>query len=165
MSDPLAFLITFRCYGSWLHGDPRGSMDRDNRDFGEPCVAPSPARNAWERNRLKNAPRSLQGAERDAAAAAIEEVCAVRGWGLLALNVRTNHIHAVVGAETSPEQIMVTFKAWTTRRLRALGMAGSDERLWSRHGSTRYLWNDDAVAAAIGYVLYQQDGERYELGP
>jgi hypothetical protein len=25
---PLAYLITFRCYGTWLHGDSRGSVDR-----------------------------------------------------------------------------------------------------------------------------------------
>jgi hypothetical protein len=25
---PLGYLITFRCYGSWLHGDKRGSIDR-----------------------------------------------------------------------------------------------------------------------------------------
>jgi hypothetical protein len=25
---PLAYLITFRCYGTWLHGDKRGSIDR-----------------------------------------------------------------------------------------------------------------------------------------
>ena len=28
MSDPLAYFITFTCYGNWLHGDERGSVDR-----------------------------------------------------------------------------------------------------------------------------------------
>ena len=27
-STPLAYLITIRSYGTWLHGDERGSMDR-----------------------------------------------------------------------------------------------------------------------------------------
>ena len=27
-TEPLAYLITFRCYGTWLHGDQRGSIDR-----------------------------------------------------------------------------------------------------------------------------------------
>jgi len=27
---PLAYLITFRCYGTWLHGEERGSIDRKN---------------------------------------------------------------------------------------------------------------------------------------
>jgi hypothetical protein len=26
--QPLAYLITFRCYGTWLHGEQRGSTDR-----------------------------------------------------------------------------------------------------------------------------------------
>jgi len=26
--QPLAFLVTFRCYGTWLHGEKRGSIDR-----------------------------------------------------------------------------------------------------------------------------------------
>ncbi len=25
---PLAYLITFRCYGTWLHEDERGATDR-----------------------------------------------------------------------------------------------------------------------------------------
>ncbi len=33
---PLAYLITFRTYGTWLHGDERGSIDRyHNRYKGE----------------------------------------------------------------------------------------------------------------------------------
>ena len=36
---PLAYLITFRCYGTWLHGDERGSMDRTHNVFGAPKIA------------------------------------------------------------------------------------------------------------------------------
>ena len=28
--QPLAYLITFRCYGTWFHGENRGSVDRKN---------------------------------------------------------------------------------------------------------------------------------------
>jgi len=30
---PLAYLITFRWYGTWLHGDERGSIDRFHNKF------------------------------------------------------------------------------------------------------------------------------------
>jgi hypothetical protein len=30
------------------------------------------------------------------------------------------------------------------------------EKLWSKHGSTRYLWTDEQVDNAIAYVLYGQ---------
>ena len=31
---PLGYLITFRGYGTWLHGDRRGSVDRFHNRFG-----------------------------------------------------------------------------------------------------------------------------------
>lgn len=31
---PLAYLITFRTYGTWLHGDERGSVDKNHNKFG-----------------------------------------------------------------------------------------------------------------------------------
>jgi hypothetical protein len=39
---PLAYLITFRTYGTWLHGDERYSMDRHGKNiYGTPKVLPS----------------------------------------------------------------------------------------------------------------------------
>jgi hypothetical protein len=38
---PLAYLITFRSYGTWLHGDPRGSVDRFHNVYGKPRLPPS----------------------------------------------------------------------------------------------------------------------------
>ncbi|MGQ0761444.1 MAG: hypothetical protein ACT4OT_05435 [Acidobacteriota bacterium] len=40
---PLAYLITFRCYGTWLHGDERGSVDRKQNVYGTPKTAFNPA--------------------------------------------------------------------------------------------------------------------------
>jgi len=38
---PLAYLITFRCYGTWLHGDERGSVDRFHNQYQSPSAAPN----------------------------------------------------------------------------------------------------------------------------
>jgi hypothetical protein len=35
---PLAYLITFRAYGTWLHGDSRGSVDRFHNRYGAPLI-------------------------------------------------------------------------------------------------------------------------------
>jgi hypothetical protein len=41
-STPLAYLITIRSYGTWLHGDERGSMDRrEYNQYGDPAIAAS----------------------------------------------------------------------------------------------------------------------------
>ena len=39
---PLAYLITFRTYGTWLHGDDRGAVDRrGGNEFGATLMPPN----------------------------------------------------------------------------------------------------------------------------
>ncbi|MCC7365774.1 MAG: transposase [Dehalococcoidia bacterium] len=162
MNDPLAYLITFSCYGTWLHGDERGSFDRDNRTFGEPPVPVDAARRDWERRQLRKTPWYLDKRQRDLVERTIAEVCDRREWYLSAVNARTNHVHAVVSGVQSPEAMMTAFKAWSTRVLREHGLATSTDRVWSRHGSTVYLWTEKSVADAVYYVVWRQDEDRWD---
>ena len=36
---PLAYLITFRTYGTWQHGDERGSVDREHNRYKSPYAS------------------------------------------------------------------------------------------------------------------------------
>ena len=56
---PLGYLITFRTYGTWLHGDPRGSVDRFHNIYGTPKLPPSPIRQEYERRLMKMPPVKL----------------------------------------------------------------------------------------------------------
>jgi hypothetical protein len=38
---PLAYFISFRAYGTWLHGDKRGSIDRFNNRYRAPYIQAS----------------------------------------------------------------------------------------------------------------------------
>ena len=87
---------------------------------------------------------------------AFEEVCEHRGWAILALNIRFEHIHVVVAAQDQPEKVLGAFKAYGTRRLRELGLVDADARVWARHGSTRLLTTESAVFAAIDYTANRQ---------
>ena len=94
---------------------------------------------------------------RQAIESAILERCNYKNWALQALNVRTNHVHAVVTAENeSPETVLQHLKAWSTRRLRECALTADDSRVWARHGSTRMVWSDADLAERVDYVLYQQ---------
>ncbi len=154
---PLAYLITFRTYGTWLHGDDRYSMDRHGKNiYGTPKVLPS--RNL---NRIMNENQAsdefiLNGPRRRVVEHAIREVCRLREYGLFAINVRTNHGHTVVSSVRKPGIVMNAFKSNATRELRSAGLVSADQQVWSRGGSTRYLWKPSHVEGAVNYVLYGQ---------
>ena len=59
---------------------------------------------------------------------------------------------------------MTSLKAWGTRRLVARGLVNRGSPVWARHGSTRYLWRENHVEAAVDYVLNQQ-GEALRMEP
>lgn len=154
---PLAYFLTFRCHGTWLHGDARGSTSRRQNGYGEPFLPPNRALERAELAMVRA--MTVNPEQRVCVSSAIEETAKVRGWQLFAVNVRTNHVHLVVQGTGQPEAMLTAFKVWATRRLRAEHLAASELRLWSRHGSTRYLWNERDVEAACHYVLHMQDHE------
>jgi REP element-mobilizing transposase RayT len=97
-------------------------------------------------------PMKLTLRQREVVAEMIRTVCGKRDWSLLALNVRTTHFHTVVAAPDTPERVMHAFKAYATRGLREEGLLAQDAPVWSRHGSTRYLWRPVHVEHACRYV-------------
>ncbi len=153
---PLAYLITFHTYGTWLHGDNRGSMNRKHNIRGMPRIAPNAKLRQAELVQLKHSPVILSAAQRRTIESAAQEVCHNRRYALLAINVRTNHVHAVVSAVCRPERIMDAMKAYATRKLRQNGLISLETKPWVRHGSTRYLWKEQHVEKAIDYVLHGQ---------
>lgn len=156
---PLAYFISFRTYGTWLHGDERGSVNRRQNKYGTPRIAPNARLQRAERKLLKHPPVKLDAYQRPVVEKAIREVCEKRGYKLLAINVRTNHVHTVVSAQKKPEPILQAFQAYATRKLREAVLLSRDVKPWARHGSTPYLWKEKHVERAIDYVLYGQGGE------
>ena len=52
---------------------------------------------------------------------------------------------------------MQQLKSWGTRSLYDSKQFPSGRAIWTRHASTRYLWNQKSVDAAIVYVMKEQD--------
>ena len=158
---PHGYLITFRSYGTWMHGDQRGSVDRQHRRYPAPMLPPSSRRKQIESALLKQPPVKLNARQRAAIDLGIRQTCAIRKWTLWALNIRTNHLHCVVTAQFSAKRTMAALKANATRAMRDAGCWRSDLSPWARGGSTKYLWTDEEVSNAIAYVIYDQ-GEPLE---
>ncbi|MFO0838971.1 MAG: alanine--tRNA ligase-related protein [Phycisphaerae bacterium] len=162
---PAAYLITFHTYATWLHGRDSGSVDDEHNIPGEEFLPRNANRECFEEQESTHPPIVLDDRQRGAVEDAIVEVVTHRDWTLHALNVRTNHVHAVVSAPVAPERVMNDFKSYSTRRLRQLGLVAPDSKTWSLHGSTRYLWQPASIPAACEYVLEAQGADLPSRAP
>ena len=157
---PLAYLITFRSYGTWLHGDERGSVDSEHNRYKSPYALPNQNRQRYNESTLKGEPVILNAAQRASVEQAIRETCSHRNWLLHAFNIRTNHVHTVVSIGVKkPELALNAFKANATRQMREDRCWQFDHSPWVDKGSKRYLWNERSVGLAIEYVLYGQGND------
>jgi len=154
---PLAYHITWTTYGSWLPGDSRGWVEG-----GTPGIqTPDPERTDHSRDLMTGTSVTLTPAQREIVEATIRDHCGIRKWPLLALNIRTNHIHLIVTADVTPEIVMSQLKAWCSRRLSEhAGLIGrsrnGQRRWWTEHGSTKYINDETYLQNAIQYVNERQ---------
>lgn len=155
-SSPVGYLVTFRCYGTWLHGDERGSFDRYHRVYGTRGLPASALRQQHDRELLKQPPVKFGFRQRQIVASAIRETCSIRKWQLWTVNVRTNHVHVVVSATKKPEAVVSALKANATRAMKEAGIWTSELSPWSSGGSRKYLWDDKELTDAIAYVECDQ---------
>ena len=109
--------------------------------------------------RLNETPWKLDAEARRITLETVRSVCEHRRWTLYAVHIRTTHVHVVIGGETAPERMLCDLKAYATRTLRCALPNVQRRRYWAYHGSTRYLWNEVSLRAAVDYVLNCQ-GER-----
>jgi REP element-mobilizing transposase RayT len=157
---PLAYLITFRSYGTWLHGDARGSIDRFRNLYKSPYIEPDKRWQKHNTQTLRGKPLMLSAAQRESVEKAIRETCTLRQWHLQAINVRTNHIHVVVSiGNVKPERALNAFKANATRQMRQDGCWKQAHSPWADKGSKRSLWNERSIERAVDYVVNGQGDE------
>jgi len=75
---PLEYLITFRSYGTLLHGDERGSVDRFHNVYGTPRLPTNEQRRRYEQRLLASPAVKLNSKQRAAVEQGIRETCGLR---------------------------------------------------------------------------------------
>src|SRR2546425_1621599 len=96
-----------------------------------PGLQPSALRRQHDRDLLKQPPVKLNSHQREVVESAIRETCTIRRWQLWTVNVRTNHVHAVVSANKKSEAILSAMKANATRAMKEAGIWTSAPSPWS----------------------------------
>jgi REP element-mobilizing transposase RayT len=168
-----SWLLSNTYYGTWLPGDGRGSVTsvRDTRpedvpgDFrfahdipGTPWEEELPALHRAAERQMKGPPVYFDIPKAETVLAQFQETAAYRGRLLRAVSLMYNHCHLVVQTKDDPDpgRMLADFKAYASRALnRGFGKPASDT-WWTNKGSKRKLKDDEALAAAIHYVLYKQ---------
>ena len=151
----LAYFITFSTYGTWLHGTDKGmgSVDAEHNGYGSPFIEPDAQRMNEAQASMVQPAYLLDAPRRRIVRDAIIAICREKGWNLLALHVRTNHVHVVVQAERDPGRLMSDLKARASRDLNRAGLDPPERRRWTRHGSTIYLFEEENVHEKIRYTI------------
>ena len=151
MNDVITIFITWTTYGTWLPGDARGWRQRRHG-----IQIPQPHLEEWSRKQMKGQTVSLRPHDRHTVEDACREHCQIRGWHILAVNARTNHIHIVLTADAKPQKVRDQLKANCTRRLRSQADPLIVERTWTRGGDCEILDSDEDIEAAVEYTVNAQ---------
>jgi len=150
------YFLTFGCYGQRLHGEPSGSVDRNHNQPGRPLLESHPDRTSTERHLMKHPPYLLDAPRRGAVLAGLHDCCAAAGWNLLAAHIRSTHVHVVIESDRESEFVMNQLKSRASPSLNLLGFDHPNQKRWARHGSTRWLWQDEDVQSVMRYVIEEQ---------
>ncbi|MGB7346738.1 MAG: transposase [Pirellulaceae bacterium] len=157
MTTTHAYLITWTTYGTFLPGDPRGWRKRQSGP-----QLPRPGLEKWCRDRMTHDAVLLSADDRDAVHKGCQEHCDFRGWTMLAVNARSNHVHVVVISDRAPKTTRDQLKANCTRSLRQQEVPLNVPKTWSKGGHVDVLDTDDEIESAIIYVTEAQDRKSVE---
>ncbi len=161
MGEPLAYLLTFTTYGTHLHGQPSGSVNKFRKSWDHDFVPACPSLVEISKRAMREPVYTMHGIARKIVREAILTTCRRRHWPILALHVRVTHVHGVIRFQEEPRRVVNALKASASQRLNKCGVDGHPAKRWTRGRSARRLWTIEQVRAGIDYVLNQQ-GEQME---
>jgi len=167
------WLLTNTCYANWLPGNRRGFVGRvwehrpgdspekrrvSHEMVGTPYDEDMPGLHEASRELQKGPMIHLTTSHAEVLLAQFRETAGVRKWSLRAVAIMYNHFHIVVGVpgDPNPAKILGDFKSWGTRTLSKRFGEPLSETWWTERGSKRKLPTQNAIEAAIRYVLFNQ---------
>jgi REP element-mobilizing transposase RayT len=154
---PFAYFLNFRTYGTWLHGDERGSTSHRNNQYHTPFITPNDKLQQNMRNHMTESAFQLTASQQHTVLHAIIDTCQYNHWILYAAHVRIEHVHLVLQSSTTKEETQKIIKTYATKYLKKQHHElVHREHIWSRHGSTKNIWASVDLFPALYYVVKKQ---------
>jgi REP element-mobilizing transposase RayT len=158
---PLAFHITSGTYGTRLHGDERGTVDRSMNQYGDRIIGRIDEWERMERDRLNFEPRIFTIDQMITIEWLIPEVCIRGGWQLHSCAAGPDHVHNILTANADGEAVRKWLKRWLGQELAKIYPLQEGETFWAECGSVKWIWTQEYLLRAIKYVRDQRATERF----
>jgi len=97
--------ITWGTYGTRLHGDPRGTVDREHNERGAPALGFDEDRWEHAKGNLKFPPVELTHEQRNFIEETIPIICVRGHWEHITSAARLDHVHTVLQSPFNPKTV------------------------------------------------------------
>ena len=130
-SFPLAYHITVGTYGTRLHGDERGTVDRAMHRPGDPIIGRVEHWERMERAKLRFPPRVFDAAQMRLIESLIPAICDRGGWTLHARAAAPDHVHVVLTAAADGQVVRTLLKRWLGQSLAGHVPLEPEQTFWA----------------------------------
>lgn len=153
---PLAYHITFGTYGTRLHGDPRGTVDRSHNRPGDPILGADPSRWQREQGTLRYPAVFLTDQQRQHVEAEVACICQRGGWEYIICSAASDHLHTLLSAAAEGAAVRKWFKRWLGETLSERWPLPDGQSWWAEGGSVKHVWDEDYLENVYGYISGQR---------
>jgi len=154
---PLAYHITFGTYGTRLHGDERGTVDRDHHQFGEPFLEPDMVRQHESEERLKFPPVVLNAVQCEFIQSLVPSICERGGWRYIVAAAAPDHVHVCLSApDILGDKIEPWLKRWISEALSSRWPLPKGARWWAKNGSVKWVFDEAYFSNVKQYIASQR---------
>ncbi len=160
MTFPLAYHITFGTYGTRLHGDERGTVDRRQNTPGEPIIGRDDDWQQLEASQLNFPPVQLSDEQRLYVEQIIPAICARGGWAYHTCAARRDHLHVELSASAEGKAARKWLKRWLGEALSKRWPLPQGARWFAVGGSVHSIWNRKYFERVFGYIEAQRTTPR-----
>ncbi|MBT3200740.1 MAG: hypothetical protein HN350_12580 [Phycisphaerales bacterium] len=155
-NSPLAYHITFGTYGSRLHGDPRGTVDRRQKSYGQPIVIHSEYRVQMATDQMKRQPILLTTDQCVFAQKEIEDICERGQWEFIQTACAPSHVHVLLASHREPKAIRRWLKRWLGESMSACWALPDGQSWWAMGGSIKCVWDKEYLQNVEQYIREQR---------
>jgi REP element-mobilizing transposase RayT len=153
---PLAYHITWGTYGTRLHGDERGTVDRGMNNYGDPIIGQDGDWQRIESSLLRFPPRILNPEQRVYAEQVLPAICVRGKWNLITAAAAPDHVHILLSAAVEGKDIRKWLKRWLSDAMSGYWPLEPQQVWWAECGSVKWVWNQDYYQQVAGYVQRQR---------